>query len=84
MTAKNTNRNLELIHGVKNSLIHSKKPVIAAGAKKPPILYSVDDIKKPFVNKHKSKLTKLRLMISNLLSKLRRIKSKKKEGEIVT
>ncbi|KAG5612069.1 hypothetical protein H5410_023350 [Solanum commersonii] len=35
MTAKNTNRNLELIHGVRNSLIHSKKPVIVAAAKTP-------------------------------------------------
>ncbi|KAG5594612.1 hypothetical protein H5410_035844 [Solanum commersonii] len=77
MTSKNNNRNLELIHGVRNSLIHSKKFVIAAAAKKPPIFYHVDDIKKPFVNKHKSKHTKLRLMISNLLSKLRRIKSMK-------
>ena len=82
MTAKNTNQNLELIHRVGNSLIHSKKPVIAVAAKKPPIFYPADDIKKSFVNKHKSKLIKLRLMISNLLSKLRRIKSKKEEGEI--
>ncbi|KAG5599994.1 hypothetical protein H5410_031364 [Solanum commersonii] len=82
MTTKNTNQNLELIHGVGNSLIHSKKPVIAAAAKKPPIFSPVDDIKKPFVNKYKSKLTKLRLMISNLLSKLRKIMSKKEEGEI--
>jgi len=57
----------------------SKKPAIAAAAKKSPKFYPVDEIKKSFVNKHKSKPTKLRLMISNLLSKLRRSRRRKKE-----
>ncbi|KAG5622738.1 hypothetical protein H5410_007956 [Solanum commersonii] len=50
----------------------SKKPVIAATAKKSPKFYPAHDIKISFVNKHKSNPTKLRLMISKLLSKLRR------------
>ncbi|KAH0644528.1 hypothetical protein KY284_032412 [Solanum tuberosum] len=79
MAAKNTNQNLELIHGVGHSSVHSKKPTITVAAKKPPKFYSADDIKKPFVNQHKSKPTKLKLMISNLLSKLRRSQRRKKE-----
>uniref|UniRef100_M1BMN1 60S ribosomal protein L6 n=1 Tax=Solanum tuberosum TaxID=4113 RepID=M1BMN1_SOLTU len=79
MAAKNTNRNMELIYGVNNSPVLSKKPVIAVAAKKPPKFYPIDDIKKSFVNKHKSKPTKLRLMISNLLTKLRRSGRRKKE-----
>ncbi|KAH0641829.1 hypothetical protein KY290_033449 [Solanum tuberosum] len=74
MAAKNTNQNLELIHGVGHSSVHSKKPTITMEAKKPPKFYSADDIKKPFVNQHKSKPTKLKLLISNLLSKLRKVK----------
>ncbi|KAG5605172.1 hypothetical protein H5410_026664 [Solanum commersonii] len=69
MVAKNTNRNMELIYG----------PAIASAAKKPPKFYPANDIKKSFVNKHKSKSTKPRLMISNLLSKLRRSRRRKKE-----
>ncbi|KAG5571048.1 hypothetical protein H5410_060814 [Solanum commersonii] len=57
----------------------SKNPAIAAAAKKPPKFYPADEIKNFFVNKHKSKPTKLRLMISNLLSKLRRSRKSKKE-----
>ncbi|KAH0726488.1 hypothetical protein KY284_002353 [Solanum tuberosum] len=72
MVAKNTNRNMELIYGMENSPVLSKNPSIAAMAKKPPKFYPADDIKKSFVNIHKSKSTKLRLMINNLLSKLRR------------
>ncbi|KAH0741240.1 hypothetical protein KY290_034283 [Solanum tuberosum] len=87
MTANNSNQNLELIHGVGNFPIHSKKPAIAAAVKKPLKFDPADDIKKPFVNKHKSKPTKLRLMISNLLSKLRRSRrmrnSCKKEEKIL-
>ncbi|KAG5601103.1 hypothetical protein H5410_032473 [Solanum commersonii] len=57
----------------------SKNPAIAATAKKPPKFYPADDIKKSFVNKHKSNPTKFRLMISNLQSKLRRSRRRKKE-----
>ncbi|KAG5601101.1 hypothetical protein H5410_032471 [Solanum commersonii] len=59
------------------------RPAIAATAKKPLKFYPADYIKKSFVNKHKSNPTKLILMISNLLSKLRRSRRRKKEeGEI--
>lgn len=58
---------MELICGVKNTLVLSKKPVIAAVATKFPKFYLANDMKKSFVNKHKLKPTKLRLMISNLL-----------------
>ncbi|KAK4722148.1 hypothetical protein R3W88_012381 [Solanum pinnatisectum] len=60
---------MEVIYRVNDSPVLSKKTVIAATTKKSPKFYPTDDIKKSFINKHKSKPTKLRLMISNLLSK---------------
>ncbi|XP_019169163.1 PREDICTED: 60S ribosomal protein L6-like [Ipomoea nil] len=43
---------------------HEKKPVAAPAAEKPPKFYPADDVKKPLVNKHKPKLTKLRSSIT--------------------
>ncbi|KAK4737753.1 hypothetical protein R3W88_001450 [Solanum pinnatisectum] len=57
----------------------SKKPATAVAAKKPPKFYSVDDIKKHFVNKHKSKPIKLRLMISNLKKERFLLKKKRRK-----
>ncbi|KAK6791800.1 hypothetical protein RDI58_010881 [Solanum bulbocastanum] len=70
---------MKLIYGVEDSPVLSKMSVIVAVAKKPSKFYPADDIKKSFVNKHKSKPIILRLMISNLLSKLRRSRRRKKE-----
>ncbi|XP_031131377.1 60S ribosomal protein L6-like [Ipomoea triloba] len=43
---------------------HEKKPAVAPAAEKPPKFYPADDVKKPLVNKHKPKLTKLRSSIT--------------------
>nr|GMC87884.1 60S ribosomal protein L6-like [Ipomoea batatas]GMC89788.1 60S ribosomal protein L6-like [Ipomoea batatas] len=39
---------------------HDKKPVESPAAEKPPKFYPADDVKKPLMNKHKPKQTKLR------------------------
>ncbi|KAI3769813.1 hypothetical protein L6452_00926 [Arctium lappa] len=39
---------------------HEKKSVVAAPVEKPPKFYPANDVKKPLVNKHKARLTKLR------------------------
>ena len=39
---------------------HEKKPVAPAPVEKPPKFYPADDVKKPLINKHKAKQTKLR------------------------
>nr|GLL37612.1 60S ribosomal protein L6-like [Ipomoea trifida] len=38
---------------------HDKRPVESPAAEKPPKFYPADDVKKPLVNKHKPKQTKL-------------------------
>nr|GMC97030.1 60S ribosomal protein L6-like [Ipomoea batatas] len=38
---------------------HDKEPVESPAAEKPPKFYPADDVKKPLVNKHKPKQTKL-------------------------
>ncbi|CAH9093477.1 unnamed protein product [Cuscuta epithymum] len=43
---------------------HDKKPVEPAVPEKPPKFYPADDVKKPLVNKHKPKPTKLRSSIT--------------------
>lgn len=43
---------------------HDPKPKPEAPAEKPPKFYPADDVKKPLVNKHKPKPTKLRASIS--------------------
>ncbi|XP_049379372.1 60S ribosomal protein L6-like [Solanum stenotomum] len=44
--------------------VHSKKPAVAPAAEKAPKFYPADDVKKPLVNKHKPKPTKLRSSIT--------------------
>lgn len=44
--------------------VHPKKPAVAPVAEKPPKFYPADDVKKPLVNKHKPKPTKLRSSIT--------------------
>lgn len=39
---------------------HQKKPAADVPAVKPPKFYPADDVKKPLINKHKPKPTKLR------------------------
>nr|GMC78638.1 60S ribosomal protein L6-like [Ipomoea batatas] len=43
---------------------HDKKPVESPAAEKPPKFYPADDVKKPLMNKHKPKQTKLRSSIT--------------------
>ncbi|KAK6791133.1 hypothetical protein RDI58_010214 [Solanum bulbocastanum] len=43
---------------------HQKKPISAPPAEKSPKFYPADDVKKPLVNKHKPKPTKLRASIT--------------------
>ncbi|XP_054816083.1 60S ribosomal protein L6 [Prosopis cineraria] len=43
---------------------HDPKPKLEAPAEKPPKFYPADDVKKPLVNKHKPKPTKLRASIT--------------------
>ena len=42
---------------------HDAKPKAPAPAEKSPKFYPADDVKKPLVNRHKSKLTKLRYIV---------------------
>ena len=42
---------------------HEKKPVTPAPLEKLPKFYPADDVKKPLINKHKAKPTKLRFYL---------------------
>lgn len=46
---------------------HDAKPAAEAPAVKPPKFYPAEDVKKPLVNKHKPKPTKLRCLLSPIL-----------------